>query len=79
MEGDPDKRYRYLRLAGSMGTIPIMLGVGPLVGFFAGRWLDGRLGSSPWLMIVMIALGFAASVRYVVRLLRQVQKDMDRL
>lgn len=79
MPQDPDKRYRYVRLVGSMGTIPVMLGVGPLVGFFVGRWADRRLHTEPWLMIVMIALGFAASVRYTIRLLRQVQKDMDKM
>ena len=32
-----------------------------------------------WLMIILIALGFAAAVRYVVRLIKQVQKDIDRM
>jgi len=79
MPRDPDKRYQYVRLVSSLGTIPLMLGVGPLTGFFAGRWLDQRLGTAPWLMVTMIALGFAAAVRYVIRLLRQVQKDIDRM
>jgi ATP synthase protein I len=79
MDKDPDKRYRYARLVGSMGTIPVRLGVGPLVGFFIGRWVDRRLHTEPWLMIMMIALGFAASVRYTIRLLREAQKDIDRM
>jgi F0F1-type ATP synthase assembly protein I len=79
MDWDPDKRYRYLRLVGSLGTIPVMMGVGPLLGYYAGSWLDARLSTAPWLMIFMIILGFAAAVRYVVRLIRQVQKDIDRM
>jgi ATP synthase protein I len=79
MQKDPDPRFRYIRVAGSLGTIPVMLGVGPLLGFFAGRWLDRRLGTSPWLQFILLALGFAAAVRYIVRLVRQVSKDIDRM
>jgi ATP synthase protein I len=79
MGRDPDSRFRYIRLVGSLGTIPIMLGVGPLIGYFAGRWLDRRLGTAPWLEYILLVLGFAAAVRYTIRLLKQVQKDIDRM
>ncbi|HZN54260.1 MAG TPA: AtpZ/AtpI family protein [Candidatus Polarisedimenticolaceae bacterium] len=32
--------------------------LGPLlVGVFGGRWLDGRLGTQPWLLLVGAVLG----------------------
>jgi F0F1-type ATP synthase assembly protein I len=31
-----------------------------LLFLFAGRWLDGRLGTEPWLMIVGVMIGAAA-------------------
>jgi ATP synthase protein I len=31
-----------------------------LLFLFAGRWLDGRLGTEPWLMIVGVIIGAAA-------------------
>jgi ATP synthase protein I len=79
MEPDPDKRFRYIRLVSSVGTIPLMLGAAPTLGFFAGQWLDRRLGTGPWLQFVLLGLGFAAAVRYIIRVLRDVRKDMDRL
>ncbi len=79
MGSDPDNRYRYLRLVGSLGTIPTILAVGPLIGFFGGRWLDRRLGTGSWLQFILLGLGFAAAVRYTVRLLKRVQKDIDKL
>lgn len=52
---------------------------GPVVGYFIGNWLDNRLGSSPYLMVVFIFLGLAASGREVYRLLKQAsQEDNDR-
>jgi ATP synthase protein I len=79
MRRDPDKRYRYMRLVGTFGTVPVMLGVGPLLGYFAGSWLDRKLGTGPWLQIVLMVLGFGAAVRYIIQILRQLQKDIDRM
>lgn len=79
MERDPDSRYRYLRLVGAMGTVPLMLGVGPLVGYFAGKWLDRWLQTTPWLQFIFLGLGFGAAIRYIVRVLQQFRKDVDRL
>lgn len=31
-----------------------------LVGTFGGRWLDGKLGTGPWLLLVGTVLGIAA-------------------
>jgi F0F1-type ATP synthase assembly protein I len=56
-----------------------MLGVGPLLGYFFGTWLDKRLGSAPWLQFIFLGLGFAAAVRYIVQTIRRVQKDLDRM
>ncbi len=36
------------------------LAVPLLVGIFLGRWLDRRLGTEPWLLIVGAVLGMAA-------------------
>ncbi len=79
MKPKRNERYRYIRLAAALGTVPFMLGVGPLVGYFIGRWLDRRLHTDPWMQFVFLGLGLAATVRYIVRVVRQVQKDVDRL
>lgn len=50
---------------------------GPLVGYFAGNWLDTKLGTDPYLMIVLIILGLAASGREVVNLLRRAAHEED--
>ena len=35
------------------------------IGFFGGRWLDGLLGTSPWLMLIGLLLGIASAFKAV--------------
>ena len=39
---------------------------------FVGYWLDKRLGTEPWLMIVLGALGLFAGIREMLRRLLKV-------
>lgn len=32
-----------------------------LAGLFGGQWLDARLGTAPWLLLLGVFLGFGAS------------------
>ena len=38
----------------------LQLTAGVLLGFWAGHWLDSRLGTAPWLMLAGAAGGLAA-------------------
>jgi len=53
-----------------------MLAVGPLIGLFAGRWLDGKFGTEPYLMWILIALGFVAAGKEVYKIVKRVS-DTD--
>jgi ATP synthase protein I len=53
----------------------MLLAASPLVGYYLGRWIDGRLHTEPWFSFVMLAIGFAAGVRETVLILRKVSKD----
>jgi ATP synthase protein I len=65
--------YRQL---GLLGTIPILLVVGPLVGFFIGRWLDSKLGTEPYLLILFLIFGFIASGREIYGVIKRAE-DTD--
>lgn len=52
-----------------------MLLAGPLVGYFIGKWVDGKLGSDPYLMVIMTLLGFVASAKETYRMIRQISDD----
>ena len=52
-----------LRTAGLLLSIPTLLIVSPMVGFFVGSWLDRRFRTEPWLGLAGLAVGFAAAGR----------------
>ena len=43
----------------SVGKIALGLLLPILVGFFLGSYLDGKLGSSPWLTLLLLLLGIS--------------------
>ena len=68
---DSDRQFSGLRTAGYLLAIPGLLIVAPLVGFFAGRWLDGKLHTLPWLSLIGVVLGFVAAGRETYQIYRR--------
>ena len=78
---DPKKdseRKSLIRQAAVLSAIPGFLVVPPVVGVLVGRWLDQKFHTAPWLLLVLVILGFASGVRLIVRTLRlarEMQED----
>jgi ATP synthase protein I len=66
----PDART--IRTLGQLSTIGLAFVFAIVLGFGAGYWVDGRLGSAPWFSLLGFALGRAAGVLNVVRTMRAV-------
>ena len=63
--------YSQVKQIGSLTAVPIILVVGPLLGWFAGDRVDRRFQWFPWFTIIGIFVGFVASGREIFRLIRQ--------
>lgn len=57
--------------------IAVDLVVGVAFGGFVGWWLDQYLGTAPWLMVVMLILGFSAGMMNVIRTARRMQAQAE--
>jgi ATP synthase protein I len=57
-EGRPDRDFRQISL---LALVPAILVAAPLVGFFIGKWLDGKFDTEPALMLVGVILGFVSA------------------
>jgi ATP synthase protein I len=66
----PDART--IRTIGQLSTIGLAFVFAIVLGFAAGYWIDGRLGSSPWGALIGFAMGLAAGILNVVRTMRAV-------
>ena len=61
--------------ASKLSYIGIFFGVAICIGFFGGRWLDGRLHTGPWLSVVGLLVGIAAGFRELIRIAMRVQRE----
>lgn len=72
------QRAGQARDIGVATTIPTMVLVGLVGGYFAGDWLEGRYGHDPWLSFGGMVLGGVASVRKMIMMLRHEQRRKSR-
>ena len=63
------------QLIGQLSTIGMSFVFALVIGFAAGYWLDGVLGTTPWLSFVGFFLGLAAGVLNVYRVMQLADKD----
>lgn len=59
------------RDVGYFGGIGFAFAVFVFGGFFLGRWLDGLIGTTPWLAMSGALLGFISAVLELVMMLRK--------
>lgn len=62
---------RELAKAAGASTIGIEMGVGVAIGYFGGHWLDGELGTAPYLTYFGLFIGFCAGFTGLVRIVRR--------
>ena len=57
--------------------IAVDLVVGVAFGGFVGWWLDRYFGTAPWLMVVLLILGFVAGMMNVIRTAQRLQAEAE--
>jgi F0F1-type ATP synthase assembly protein I len=58
-----------LRMIGQLSTVGMAFVLALVMGFGGGYWLDGVLGTKPWLSFIGFFAGLAAGVLNVYRIL----------
>ena len=75
MEKNKSDFYSQLKQVGALTAIPVILFVGPLLGWFAGDWLDRQFRFYPWFTIIGVFVGFGAAIREILRLIRPILEN----
>lgn len=73
----PREQREQLKQVLGLSTIGLELALSIVLGYFGGRWLDGKLGTEPWLRWIGLALGLAAGARSLYRVVRRAQRMME--
>lgn len=64
-------------VAGSTGAVGLEIAIAIGIGYFGGRYLDGRLGTNPWLTWVGFGAGVGAAIKALVRVVRSYQRSLE--
>ncbi len=70
MTSAPDP-YGWMKRVGTLVSIPLILGLSPVVGGAIGFGMDRLFGTRPVFTILFLAVGFAAGVRETWSLIRK--------
>jgi F0F1-type ATP synthase assembly protein I len=66
--------HRFFRAA-SLASLGLEMGIAVAVGWWVGSWLDKKLGTDPYLMILFLLFGVGAAFLGVFRTLRQIENE----
>lgn len=56
-------------------AVGIEFGLGGLLGYLFGSWLDRRFGTYPYLMLLMLFLGLAAAFSSLIKRVREIERQ----
>ncbi|MCL5104732.1 MAG: AtpZ/AtpI family protein [Armatimonadetes bacterium] len=68
-------KYGWMRTAGTVASIPLLILVSAGIGGYFGWWLDGKLGTKPWLTGIMIVIGLVAGLYESGKLLIEITRE----
>ena len=70
-----EDQRKLIRNMGRASSIGLVLVISTIIGYAFGRWLDGKFGTEPWLMLIFTCLGIAAGFIELFRLAKTITKD----
>lgn len=71
---DGRRAYEYL----SNSSVGLELGISVILGMLFGYWLDRKLGTEPWMMLLFLVFGVVAGMRGVVRAVKRADRAAAR-
>ena len=66
-----NKAQRYMRFS----TLGLEMGLGIGVGWMIGQWLDTKLGTGPWLLLLFLCFGMGAGFLSLWRALKAMEAE----
>lgn len=64
-----------MRAMALASTIGLSLVIPPVLGYFAGRWLDGQFGTEPVISMIGLVVGIVLGFVEMVHILHQIERE----
>lgn len=64
-----------MQMIASYVTLPFVLGIPPIVGWYIGSWIDQYFKTKPYAMFIFLALGIIAGAREFYRIVTKYKDD----
>lgn len=74
MDEEEQKRKR-IQIIASYVTLPFVLGIPPIVGWYIGSWLDKYFAIAPYGMYTLLVLGLIAGIREFYRIVSKYKDE----
>lgn len=72
---DGERNRKRMKIIASYVTLPFVLGIPPIVGWYIGSWLDKHFETGPYGMYTFLALGMAGGAREFYRIITTYKDD----
>jgi len=47
------------------------------IGFLIGNYIDKRFGTAPWFMVLFVCIGFVASIRQTIAIIKKASSNKE--
>lgn len=70
-----EQDYKWYRKVGPASSVGLVFVISIVLGWAFGSWLDKKLHTDPWMMLIFTLLGVAAGFYEMIKLAIQLSKD----
>jgi ATP synthase protein I len=72
---DDEHNPKRMQMIASYVTLPFVLAVPPIVGWYIGSWLDNYFNSAPYAMYILLGAGVIGGAREFYRIVTKYKDD----
>lgn len=65
------------RITAETGAVGLEIAAAIAIGYYGGQYLDGKLGTEPWMKWIGFGAGIGASVKALARVVRRYKKSLE--
>lgn len=73
---EEERNRKRIQVVASYATLPFVLGIPPIIGWYIGSWLDNYFEISPYGMYILLVAGIVSGIRETYRIVKK-YKDED--